>query len=442
MRLGSRLLCLAVLALAAATPAGAARLGLVIGNDAYDSIDRLQKARNDAEAVGRTLKELGFDRVDVVKDAGFDAIATALAELEQRVEPGDTVFLFYAGHGVEIDNRNYLLPVDVPAPREGQEGLVRRKGFAADEIIEEIRSRGAATVIAVLDACRDNPFAKGGKRSIGGSRGLAQMTPDPGVFIIFSAGARQEALDRLGDGDPNPNSVFTRVFIEELRTPGADLAAVAVETRGKVIDLAKSVGHTQTPAYYDQLTRRVSLAPGGQQKPAPRPPTPAPQALVQPSPPAPTRTTGIAEKEAFELANSIGTVEAFDAFLSQFPAGSYAAFARAAQAKIRQAALPPPAPEPLPPPPAPPVQQRSLGFLFPDSDRRYLSPAELTGLSAAQLRVARNEIFARRGRFFQSADLDRYFRQFSWYRPSAWDVRLNAYEERNVRLLEQAERGR
>src|SRR5690242_9290621 len=98
MRLGSRLLCLALVILAA-SPAAAARLGLVIGNDTYASIDRLQKARNDAEAVARTLRGIGFDRVDVLKDAGFDAIATALSELEQRVEPGDTVFVFYAGHG-------------------------------------------------------------------------------------------------------------------------------------------------------------------------------------------------------------------------------------------------------------------------------------------------------------------------------------------------------
>jgi hypothetical protein len=437
MRLGLRLFWLACLLVAPVAPSSAARLGLVIGNDAYVSIDALQNARNDAEAVAATLRELGFDRVEVLRDGDFDAIAGALAELEQRIEPGDTVFLFYAGHGVEIDNRNYLLPVDVPAPREGQEGLVRRKGFAADEIIDAVRARGAATVIAVLDACRDNPFGRSSRRSIGGGRGLAQMTPEPGVFVLFSAGARQAALDRLGDGDPDPNSVFTRVFVDELRRPGADLATIAVETRGKVIDLARSVGHVQTPAYYDQLTRRISLAPGGPGRDDARP---VPQPLVsQPSEPPATRRRSLSEKDAFELARSIGTVEAFDAFLAQFPAGGYAAFARAAQSKAREASLPP---APVDPPPMPPATQADPGFVFPDSDRRYLTPADLAGLPASRLRVARNEIFARRGRFFQSADLDRYFRRFPWYRPHSWDVPLNPYEKQNVRILQQAEGGR
>jgi co-chaperonin GroES (HSP10) len=450
----SRLLGAALLLAGLCSPAAAAKLGLVIGNDVYSSVDKLQKARNDADGVARALTDLGFDKVVTVKDASFDAMAAALSELEGRVEPGDTVFFFFAGHGVEIDNRNYLLPVDIPAPKEGQDALVRRKAFAADEVIDSFRSKGAGTVVAVLDACRDNPFAASGRRAIGGGRGLAQMTPDRGVFILFSAGAKQSALDRLSDADQDANSVFTRVFLKELRTPGADLANVAVETRSKVIEIAGSVGHVQTPAYYDQLTRRVTLGPPGTNPPT-RPVAvvePPPVVVAQPPPVAPTQPAaprGLAEKEAFDLASSIGTVEAWDAFLKQFPAGAYVAFAKAAQGKARQAvaAIQPPPVQVQPPPSSVPVAPANIGrstasgFIFPDSHRRALSWGEVTALSPAQLRVARNEIFARRGRFFQSADLDRYFRQFSWYQPVAREVRLSPIEEQNVRLIERAERG-
>ncbi|MGY3530640.1 hypothetical protein ACVISU_003408 [Bradyrhizobium sp. USDA 4452] len=78
------------------------------------------------------------------------------------------------------------------------------------------------------------------------------------------------------------------------------------------------------------------------------------------------------------------------------------------------------------------------GFIFPDSDRRLLTPADLRRLSRDELRIARNEIFARRGRYFDSADLKAYFARFPWYAPNSWNPKLNAIEEANVTLIDQA----
>jgi hypothetical protein len=89
---------------------------------------------------------------------------------------------------------------------------------------------------------------------------LAQSPQAEGLFSIYSAGFGQQALDRLGPDDRNPNSVFTRVFIEKLKTPGLDLRAIATETRRGVVALAKKIGHSQFPAYYDQITGDVYLA--------------------------------------------------------------------------------------------------------------------------------------------------------------------------------------
>jgi hypothetical protein len=114
----------------------------------------------------------------------------------------------------------------------------------------------------ILDACRDNPFSVAGTRAVlGNTRGLGDAKPARGVFEIYSAGIGQSALDRLGPGDKNPNSVFTRVLVNTIReNPDMDLPSLAVTVRERVAELATSVDHEQTPAYYDQtIGGRVSL---------------------------------------------------------------------------------------------------------------------------------------------------------------------------------------
>ena len=237
------------------------RVALVIGNDAYQNAPALKKAVNEARALGGALRELGFE---VIGGENLDrrGMSRKLGELESRVQPGDMVFVFFAVHGLEIKGQNYLLPTDVPQAHEGQESIVRDESFAADDVLDRIKARGARTLIAVLDACRNNPFERLGRRSLSGSRGLARMDPPEGVFVVFSAGAKQEARDRLSETDPNPNSVFTRVFLKELKTPSLPLDQIARRTRIAVRDLAKSVGREQTPAIYDETIGEVILKPG------------------------------------------------------------------------------------------------------------------------------------------------------------------------------------
>jgi hypothetical protein len=207
------------------------------------------------------LKKLGFDVVEA-EDLGRRAISRAVLELEKRIEPGDVALFYYAGHGFAIDGRNYLLPVDIPAPEPGEEAIVQDEAFQADDLADRLRKAGASTAILVLDACRDNPFAVQGKRSLAGTRGLARMSPAEGVFVLFSAGLNQAALDRLGDNDAHPNSVFTRTLLKELESPGKTIVEIAKETQIKVRALAAKVGHEQAPAYYDQIIGNVILNAG------------------------------------------------------------------------------------------------------------------------------------------------------------------------------------
>jgi hypothetical protein len=251
---------LAALLLALAAPAYAEkRVALVIGNNDYKNVPKLQKAVNDARTMGDTLKQLGFS-VMVAENQNRQAFSETLLAFDKAVEAGDTAFFFYAGHGFEIAGQNFLLPTDVPAATEGQEELVRDASVLADRVIERLQNKKVRTAILVFDACRNNPFERAGTRAVAGGGGLAPMTQLPeGVFSVFSAGPRQTALDRLSNNDANPNSVFTRIFSKELLQPGENMVQVAQHTRRIVSEMAESVSHKQIPVYFDQMVDDVFL---------------------------------------------------------------------------------------------------------------------------------------------------------------------------------------
>jgi hypothetical protein len=361
---------------AAGTARAESRLAFVVGNDGYRNVSQLQKAVNDARAIGHGLQQLGF-RVTLGENLAWRDFVEKFSIFENSIQPGDIAFLFYSGHGVEIDGANYLIPVDAPRVAPEQQSLLRDVSISTDNLIQRLKARGTRTQIIVLDACRENPFRQANGRSVGGARGLAGASLPGGVFMIYSAGVGEVALDRLSDNDANPNSVFTRSFLPLLENPDNSLIAVAKQTRAAVKSLASSIGQTQSPAYYDEIDGEIFLARGSAVSSSPPPVTPPPIA------PPPTMRSDI-------------------------------------------------------PPPAQPNRNRD--FIFPDSDRIRLTADMLAGLSRAQLRIARNEIYARRGRFFKDPALAQYFSRFDWYRPYAWDVPLNAVEQANVALITSFER--
>lgn len=222
------------------------RKALVIGNDNYTDVSRLINAVADAQAMSQALKASGFT---VIQHLNLDEkrFKAALRDFRQRIEPGDEVVVFFAGHGVQVANANYLLPTDIKGESEEQ---VRDEAILLQRILDDLQERRAKFALAVIDACRDNPF-RGAGRALGG-RGLAPTTAATGQMIMFSAGSGQQALDRLGKDDKERNGVFTRVFIREMSKPGVSVDRVLRNVRSEVVRLARSVGHEQTPALYDQ----------------------------------------------------------------------------------------------------------------------------------------------------------------------------------------------
>lgn len=236
------------------------RHALVVGIDGYVNLTGLTRARNDAQAVHAALATVGFQS-DLVLDADRLTLLEALYRLSERVQPGDEAVLFYAGHGVEIDGQNYLLPADIPAATPGQELLITGNALPVSLVLEQLQRRGARLSFLIIDACRDNPFPRQGTRSAGTTRGLARVDPPEGVFVLYSAGSGEAALDRLGAQDSDPNSVFTRVLLPRLTQPGMPLHQIAREVRSEVRDLARAIGHQQFPAVYDQTIGEPVLVP-------------------------------------------------------------------------------------------------------------------------------------------------------------------------------------
>ncbi len=223
-RLAAAALLAAIALLALPAAAEARSLALVIGQDAYVNVPALRTAVGDARAVGDQLEKMGFI-VRRALNVDQRAMSRALVAFESELQPGDRAVFFYAGHGFEISGANYLLPTDVPAAQAHQVGIVRDASFSVESIIDGIRESGARLTVLVLDACRDNPFAPSG-RTGAKTGGLARVDAPEGVFVLMSAGAKQEALDRLSDDDGEKNSVFTRTFLRRTRQarpdPGAD----------------------------------------------------------------------------------------------------------------------------------------------------------------------------------------------------------------------------
>lgn len=301
-----RIIAFALLLCLPTTSWAAKRVALIIGNDSYSDVAPLQKAVADADAIAAKMQAAGYETI-VRTDAGRRDINLAISRFTGLLEPGDTAFVFFAGHGVQIDGENYLLPTDIAAPADVSEGFITAESIALSDLLARIRRTGARTTLAIIDACRDNPFAASTGRSIGGARGLARLAAPEGTFVMFSAGAGQQALDRLSDADENANSVFTRALLPKLAQDGLELRDMIFQVREEVRDLARTRNHQQFPAYYDELLGDFYIRPAS----AVVPPAPVPES----QPPA---QKGQDIRADFQLTRTLGTQDAFARFIETY----------------------------------------------------------------------------------------------------------------------------
>jgi hypothetical protein len=317
----SAVVLVTLMLLGVAHPIEAHRLALVIGNDSYQHAEPLRNARADSKAVASALQSNGF-AVTLKQDVGLSAMKEALRTFKAQVSGGDEVVFYFSGHGVQFGGSNYLIPVDLTPQNEEQ---VADDSVALQRVLDDLRDQKARFTLAIIDACRNNPF-KGTGRAIGG-RGLAPVTAATGQMVLYSAGAGQEALDRLGAGDTDPNGLFTRVFIKEVRKPGVPADQILKNVRDQVVRLAKSVNHEQVPALYDQTIGEFYFVPRAAGATA----TGAAEAVR-------VQSAGELEQSFWDRIKDSSDPQDFADYAKSFPNGSHSAEAALLSRKLKRQA--------------------------------------------------------------------------------------------------------
>ena len=286
------------------------RVALVIGNSNYQNVATLTNPSNDATSVAEMLRKASFDVVESRRDLKYMEMRRALRDFTDKARGADIAVIYFAGHGLEVDGTNYVVPVDATLERDADvddEAVSLNRILMAAEPAAKLR-------LIILDACRDNPFARKMKRTLSAARGLGRglvgvEADRPNTFIAFAAKEGSTASD--GDGQ---NSPFSAALVKHLATPGLDIRKAFGFVRD---DVMNATGNQQEPYTTNSLGGNdVSLVPA---------PAAPPVAAADPN-------AGI--RKDYELAERVGTKEAWDSFVAAHPSGFYANLAKAQRNKL------------------------------------------------------------------------------------------------------------
>ena len=237
---------------ASAQPLGSpSRRALVIGIDAYRSARPLTRAVADARAVAEKLSTFGYS-VSLVVNPDLAELRNAVDAHAASLLPGSPSFLFFAGHAVQLQGTNLLMATDTQVASAQALGST---AWPMPLALETIARSEPSQSIVILDACRDAPFRSSIPEL---SSGIASINAPGGFYVVYSAGSGETALDRLGDDDGAQNGVFTRALLPRLRVDSS-IQDIIQRTKGEVIRMAASIGHSQHPATYDQTSGPITL---------------------------------------------------------------------------------------------------------------------------------------------------------------------------------------
>ena len=332
----------ALLSLAAPlTALAAGRVALVVGNSDYEHIGRLPNPANDAADMGAALRRLGFE-VTITRDAGRTALTDALRAFTRRSGGADVALVFYAGHGMEMDGVNYLLPVDARLERDTD---VRYETVTLDDVLAS--TSGAGLRLVILDACRNNPLVRSMQRTVRtrnvSSGSLGDLNEDllgDETLVAYSAAAGTTADD--GEGRNSPYASALLAHLED----SVDIGVMFRRVRARVLS---ATNERQRPHEYSSLLREHYLGVSGGGAPASVPAGgPAGPAGVVAS--AGGSSAVLAQQETVfwqSIVNSTSQAD-FEAYLARWPAGVYAPLARERVAVLRPEAADPPRSDPSP----------------------------------------------------------------------------------------------
>ncbi len=296
------------------------RVALVIGNAKYQHESTLANPGNDAAGVSAALKAINFDDVEVVLDADLIALQSALARFARRADGADVALVYYSGHGIEVDGRNYLIPTSAKLTDAAD---VDFEAVPMDLVVSAA-DRARSVKLIVLDACRNNPFAarmiqRQGRRSVG--RGLAPVNATTGMLVAYAARAGTVA----DDGPAGGMSPFTQAFTRHVGAPQTEVRLMLGKVRDEVV---RTTGRQEPFTYGSLGGEAIYLNP--QREAAPAMQAPAPSVVATP---APARMSDAAE--ARSVAEKSTDPAVLEAYLRRFGDTFYGDLAKARLAALR-----------------------------------------------------------------------------------------------------------
>jgi len=228
-------------------PAEARRVALVIGNADY-KVGPLQNPVNDATSVAKAFEAMRFDKVLLRQNLGMEGFRAALIDMSREAANADLGVVYFAGHGVEVGGRNYLIPVDAALARQGDLDL---QAIALDTVIAQLA--GVTNLkLVILDACRSNVFPLAGStRSIG--RGLSPVIPEDNTLVVYASKDGTTAEDGTG----RQHSPFTEALLKHIGTPNVEVRLLFGLVRDDVMELTRHDAQPQQPYLYGTLGGRT-----------------------------------------------------------------------------------------------------------------------------------------------------------------------------------------
>lgn len=228
------------------------RVALVIGMAAYQHVEPLDNTVNDARLIADTLTGIGFD-VTLVTDSGYQDLRAAMDSFAFQSETADLALIYFAGHGIEVQGENYLIPADANVQSNRD---VQRQSVSLDDLLATV-DRARVMRIVILDSCRNNPFGDAldltaeplqpqGDEATRGTGGLAAPSPDRGTLVAFAAKDGQVALDGTGG-----NSPFALALVDKMKVPGLEISLMFRQVRDAVLD---TTANQQEPHTYGSLS--------------------------------------------------------------------------------------------------------------------------------------------------------------------------------------------
>ncbi len=295
------------------------KVALIIGNSAYKHAGILTNPTNDASAIAAQLKKIGFDKVELALDQTYNEMRRAIRKFAHLARKADIAMIYYAGHGIELSGRNFLVPTDAKLASDAD---VDYEAIPMQQLMDSVEG-ARKTGILVLDACRNNPFAskmvrtRGLTRSV--SRGLADIEPSNNLLVAYSAKHGTVAED--GDND---NSPYTTALLKYMAVPGLDIQLMFRKVRD---DVLKATSNRQQPFTYGSIGgTELPLFPGKKEI-IPADTLATPQAATDSNTDNSEKSASLTNSEIevhfWDAVKDSKSAEMLQSYLDQYPSGHF-----------------------------------------------------------------------------------------------------------------------